>query len=91
MLLIEQLDRGAVAEVVAVEGDRHWVARLLELGIRPGQQICVLQPGSPCLLSLGTTRISIRLTRTGKVWVMPIADPVDELVGTAGTRACQQS
>ncbi|MCS7016913.1 MAG: ferrous iron transport protein A [Gemmatales bacterium] len=70
-LPLEELERGELAEVALVEGDTAWVARMAELGIRPGQQVRMLQPGSPCLISLGAARLSLRLGRMGRVLVTP--------------------
>jgi ferrous iron transport protein A len=68
-LLLEELERGELAEVISVEGNTDWIARMAELGISPGQQIRILQPGSPCLVSLGGSRLSLRLGQGGRVWV----------------------
>ena len=68
--LLEELDRGELAEVICVEGNKDWIARMAELGIRPGQQVRVLQPGSPCLVSLVGSRLSLRLGNSGRVWVV---------------------
>ena len=57
---LEGLRSGAWAEVAEVGGEPAWVARLAELGIRAGSRLQVLQPGSPCLLRIGTARLSLR-------------------------------
>lgn len=66
---LEELTRGEWAEVDRVQGDTGWVQRMAELGLRQGQTIQMLQPGSPCLVSLGGSRLSLRLNGAGRIWV----------------------
>lgn len=68
-LLLEALKCGEVAEVDYIEGEKEWVARMAELGLRPGEEVRMLQPGSPCLVSLGGSRLSLRLGSAGRVYV----------------------
>lgn len=60
LLPLELLDGGQSAEVVEVHGDPGCVGRMAELGLRAGAHFQVLQPGSPCLLQVGGSRLSLR-------------------------------
>jgi Fe2+ transport system protein FeoA len=46
---------------------------LAELGIRHGSQVQVLQPGSPCLLSVEGCRLSLRGECACQVFVRPVS------------------
>lgn len=72
-VLLEELESGELAEVGWVVGDREWVARMAELGLRPGQQLRILQSGSPCVVSLGGSRLSLRCGKAGRVYVRRMA------------------
>jgi Fe2+ transport system protein FeoA len=60
LLPLELLGPGEWAEVHDVTGEPAWVGRMAELGIRSGCRLQVLQPGSPCLLSVEGCRLSVR-------------------------------
>lgn len=60
MLSLELLKPGDWAEVADVTGDPAWVARLAELGVRLGSRLQVLQAGSPALIQIGGSRLSLR-------------------------------
>ena len=60
LLPLELLGPGEWAEVHDVSGEPAWVGRMAELGIRNGCRLQVLQPGSPCLLSVDGCRLSVR-------------------------------
>jgi ferrous iron transport protein A len=57
---LELLDSGAWAEVAEVCGDPAWVGRMAELGLRLGSRLRILQGGTPCLLQIGESRLSVR-------------------------------
>jgi ferrous iron transport protein A len=54
------LSSGVWADVAEVQGESGWVSRMAELGLRAGSRLKVLQPGSPCLLEVGGSRLSLR-------------------------------
>jgi Fe2+ transport system protein FeoA len=60
LLPLDVLSRGQWADVVDVAGEPGHVCRLAELGLRCGSRVCVLQPGSPCLVQVGGCRLSLR-------------------------------
>jgi Fe2+ transport system protein FeoA len=57
---VEYLNPGEWAEVVEISGEPHCVNRLAEMGLHAGTRVCVLQPGTPCLLQVGGARLSLR-------------------------------
>jgi len=60
LLPLELLQPGDWADVADVSGEPVWVGRMAELGIRPGSRLRVLRSGSPCLLEIGGSRLSLR-------------------------------
>ena len=46
--------------MVDVAGEAGHVCRLAELGLRCGSRVCLLQPGSPCMVQVGGCRLSLR-------------------------------
>ena len=73
LLPIEMLSAGEWAEVVDVSGEAACVNRLAEMGVQAGCRLCVLQPGSPCLLQVGGARLSLRSDCRLQLLVRPIA------------------
>lgn len=73
LLPLEWLRPGEWAEVAEVTGEPTWVSRLAELGVRVGSRLQVLQPGSPCLLQIGSCRLSLRSAELFQVLVRPVA------------------
>ncbi len=73
LLSIEMLDSGDWADVAWVQGEMSWVSRLAELGVRVGSRLQVLQPGSPCLLQIGGSRLSLRADLAMQILVRPVA------------------
>lgn len=73
LLPLECLQPGEWAEVADVTGEPSWVGRLAELGLRLGATLQVLQPGSPCLLLIGSSRLSLRPDLAAQVLVRPVA------------------
>jgi Fe2+ transport system protein FeoA len=49
------------------------VARMSAMGLRAGARLRMLQPGSPCLLEVGTTRLSLRPESGFSVLVLPLS------------------
>jgi ferrous iron transport protein A len=73
MLPLDLLRPGEWAEVAEVTGEPCWIGRLAELGIRTGCRLCVLQPGSPCLLQVDGCRLSLRSDLATQILVQPVA------------------
>ncbi len=74
---LEELKRGEWAEVDSIQGELGWVQRLEELGLRRGEPIQMLQPGSPCLVNLGSSRLMLRLNGSGRIWVRRAHDGLE--------------
>ncbi len=68
MLPLESLHPGEWGEVAEVAGEPGWIVRMAELGIRTGCRLRVLRPGSPCLLQVGGSRLSLR--GGGHSWIL---------------------
>lgn len=71
---LEFLDAGAWADIADVSGEPGWVTRLAELGVRSGCRLRVLQPGSPCLLQIGESRLSLRGDCAMQILVRPVGN-----------------
>jgi ferrous iron transport protein A len=72
LLPVELLTPGEWADVAEVCGEPTWVGRMAELGVRIGSRLQVLQPGTPCLLSVGGARLSLRTELATQVLVRPV-------------------
>jgi len=75
LLPLECLAPGEWADVAEVTGEPGWVARLAELGVRIGSRLRVVQPGSPCLLQVGDSRLSLRGDWDMQILVRPVLAP----------------
>jgi Fe2+ transport system protein FeoA len=73
LLPLEALNAGEWADIADVSGEPGWVGRMAELGLRIGSRLRVLQPGSPCLLQVGDTRLSLRGDWALQILVRPVA------------------
>ena len=73
LLPVELLRPGEWAEVAEVTGEPAWVGRMAELGVRAGSRLQVLQPGSPCLLQVAGSRLSLRGDLAMQILVRPVA------------------
>ena len=72
LLPLEFLSTGDWADVADVTGEPGWVTRLAELGVRIGSRLRVLQAGSPCLLQVGESRLSLRGEFALQILVRPV-------------------
>ncbi|HEX4609605.1 MAG TPA: FeoA family protein [Urbifossiella sp.] len=75
LLPLDMLRAGEWAEVEEVTGQPAWVGRLAELGIRQGCRLQVVQPGSPCLLSVAGCKLCLRGGECSQILVRPVATP----------------
>lgn len=73
LMPLEFLSAGEWADIADVSGEPGWVSRLAELGVRIGCRLRVLQPGSPCLLQVGESRLSLRGDVAMQILVRPVA------------------
>jgi Fe2+ transport system protein FeoA len=73
LLPLDHLASGEWADVADVTGEPGWVGRLAELGLRIGCRLRMLQRGSPCLLLVGGTRLSLRGDWALRILVRPVA------------------
>jgi len=64
---------GEWADVAEVHGEPAWVGRMAELGLREGSRLQMLRAGSPCLLQLGESRLSLRGETAFQIMVRPVA------------------
>jgi ferrous iron transport protein A len=69
---LEEFHLGEWAEVAEVTGEPAWIGRMAELGIRAGCRLRVLRPGSPCLLQIGASRLSLRGQGCSQIMVRPL-------------------
>lgn len=77
-MTLQDLPIGQRARVDAVEGERAFRRRLLELGLLPGTEIRVLRLaplGDPLELAVRGTRLSIRTQEARRVLVTPLGSP----------------
>jgi ferrous iron transport protein A len=72
LLPLDLVQPGEWAEVEEVLGGPSWVSRLAELGLRSGSKLQVLRQGSPCLLRIGGSRLSLRGEPGTRVLVRPL-------------------
>ncbi len=72
LMPLDMLHAGDWAEVEEVTGQPGWVGRLAELGIRQGCRVQVVQPGSPCLLSVSGCKLCLRGGECSQILVRPV-------------------
>ena len=73
LLPLELLTTGEWADIADVTGEPGWVSRLAEMGVRIGSRLRVVQSGSPCLLEIGESRLSLRGDWAMQILVRPVA------------------
>jgi Fe2+ transport system protein FeoA len=71
LLPLELLESGEWAEIAEIFGEPTWIHRLVELGVRVGCRVHVLQGGSPCLVQIGGVRLSLRNDGPTRILVVP--------------------
>jgi ferrous iron transport protein A len=70
---LEFVSAGEWAEVEEISGEPVWVHRMAELGLRTGSRLQVVRQGSPCLLQVGCSRLSLRGKSATGILVRPLA------------------
>lgn len=73
LLPLDAIRPGEWADVADVSGEPTWIGRMAELGLRVGCRLRVLQPGSPCLVQLDGSRLSLRGDAAVQILVRPVA------------------
>jgi Fe2+ transport system protein FeoA len=73
LLPLDVLTTGEWAEVAELHGEPDWIHRMAELGLHAGSRLQMLCSGSPCLLLVGNTRLSLRGDWTMQILVRPLA------------------
>jgi len=66
---LELLAAGEHGIVVAIDGNETLIVRLQEMGLREGVQVCMVRPGSPCILEIQHQRFSFRFDDLATVLV----------------------
>jgi ferrous iron transport protein A len=51
---------GEIATIVDIDGQPDLVARLQEMGVRPGNRVRMIRPGTACLVAIGNHRFAFR-------------------------------
>jgi ferrous iron transport protein A len=72
LMPLDMMRAGEHGEVAEVGGDPAWVGRLAELGLREGTRLCVVQPGTPCLLQVANGRLCLRGSECSQILVRPV-------------------
>jgi ferrous iron transport protein A len=72
LLPLELVEAGFWAEVEEVTGEPVSVSRMAEIGVRAGSLLRVLRQGSPCLLQVDGSRLSIRREARMQILVRPL-------------------
>jgi ferrous iron transport protein A len=73
LLPLELVESGEWADIADIQGEPAWVGRMAELGVRVGSRLRVLQAGSPCLLQVGGSRLSLRSDLALHILVRPLS------------------
>ena len=69
MVPLELLRAGEQGTVVEISGRNDFVVRLEEMGLHAGARICMIRPGSPCIVEINHHRISFRIDESATVLV----------------------
>lgn len=69
MLPLGLLRRDQSARVAEVLGNSPQAHRLRELGLHPGAQIRMVQPGASCIIGIGERRLCLRACECAQVLV----------------------
>lgn len=69
LIPLELLSVGEHGRIHDLDGTDEFIHRLTEMGLRIGETVCMVQPGSPCILALGNHRFSLRIEESASVMV----------------------
>jgi Fe2+ transport system protein FeoA len=67
---LSELRAGQTGRVRGVVGDGEFLHRLREMGLCEGVEICMLRPGCPCIVRLGSQRLCFRSSELESVMVL---------------------
>jgi ferrous iron transport protein A len=70
---LDFLHCGEWADVAEVTGEPALVGRMAELGMHRGSRVRLIQPGSPCILEVGSSRFSVRGDWAMQIFVRRVA------------------
>lgn len=59
-LPLEMMAAGERGTVIDVAGQPELVGRLAEMGLHSGVHLCMVRPGSPCIVEINQQRYSVR-------------------------------
>lgn len=65
---------GVTGVITKVNGSSNLIARLLEMGLLPGQQIRIVRKGNPIIFDVGDSRLCVRPCELDGIHLSPI-DP----------------
>jgi ferrous iron transport protein A len=68
-LPLEMLAAGERGVILDVDGRPEMVVRLEEMGLHAGVRVCMVRPGSPCILKINDQRFSLRFEDAATVLV----------------------
>ena len=63
------LRAGQRGQVHGITGDGEFLHRLREMGLCDGVEVCMLRPGCPCIVRLGSQRLCFRSSELASVMV----------------------
>ncbi len=69
---LKTIHAGFTVDVDDVIGEPALVGRLAALGVRPGSRVQIIRPGTPCLIEVGGSRMSVRCDSGVDILVRPI-------------------
>ncbi len=69
LIPLEMLSAGEEGCIHDIAGSAEFVHRLEEMGLRIGASVCMVQPGTPCILAVGNHRFSLRIEESATVLV----------------------
>lgn len=71
LLPLPLLHVGQRARVDTVLGEGDLVRRLRELGLSDGAEVCMVRPGCPCIIRMGSQKFCFRADELNTVLVRP--------------------
>lgn len=68
---LQELRSGQPANISCVSGNPQDVARLAEMGLRCGTQVCAVRGGNTCILQIEGHRMCVRTSKDLAILVTP--------------------
>jgi ferrous iron transport protein A len=66
---LELLAAGEEGRIQELDGSPEFVHRLEEMGLRVGATVCMVRPGSPCIVAVENHRFSLRIEDSATVLI----------------------